>query len=91
MAQEVDHLEAYDIFYSELSSFAHLDVHSADRFLKCPPNGPVWSQRANEYDVGNVFRHAASFLTCYLGLFGREFQMFSEVEVKNCWNVKANP
>jgi len=87
MAVEVDHAEAYDIFYAELSSFAHVDVHLADRFLQRRSDGPVWSQRASEYDVGNVFRYAASFLTCYLKLFGCQFQTWSEEEVQNCWQM----
>ncbi len=90
MAAEVDHAEAYDIFYSELSSFAHGDVHLADRFLQHRPDGPVWSQRAEEGDVGNVFRHAARFLTCYLELFGRMFNTWTEEEVQNCWTVEAD-
>lgn len=89
MAVEVDHVEAYDIFYSELSSFTHVDVHLADRFLQVRPDGPVWSQRAEEGDVGNVFRHAASFLTCYLELFSRQFKVWSEIDVQDCWAVKA--
>src|SRR6185437_1685054 len=39
MANEVDHAEAYDVFYSELSSFAHGNVHLADRFLQSRPDG----------------------------------------------------
>lgn len=89
MAVEVDHVEAYDIFYSELSSFTHVDVHLANRFLRVRPDGPVWSQRAEEGDVGNVFRHAASFLTCYLELFSRQFKVWSEVDVQDCWAVKT--
>jgi len=85
MAAEVNHVEAYDVFYTELSSFTHGDVHLADRFLQHRPDGPVWSQRADEGDVGNVFRHAASFLTCFLELFGRQFSTLSEVEVQGCW------
>ena len=27
MAAKVDHLEAYDVFHAELSSFAHADAH----------------------------------------------------------------
>lgn len=90
MAAEVDHLEAYDTFYAELSSFAHVDVRLADRFLHNRPDGPLWSQRAEEGDVGNVFRYAASFLTCYLELFGRQFKTWSEGEVQKCWQVGAN-
>lgn len=88
MALEVDHAEAYDIFYAELSSFTHVDVHLADRFLQNHTDGPTWSPRAEEYDVGNVFRHAASFLTCYLRLFGRQFHTWSEEQVVNCWKMK---
>ena len=90
MAVAVDHTEAYDIFYSELSSFTHVDVHLADRFLQYRPDGPVWSQRAEESDVGNVFRCAASFLTCYLELFGRQFKTWSEAEVQSCWKICAD-
>lgn len=89
MAVDVDHVEAYDIFYSELSSFTHVDVHLANRFLKVRPDGPVWSQRAEEGDVGNVFRHAASFLTCYLELFSRQFKVWSAVDVQDCWAVNT--
>jgi hypothetical protein len=89
MASEVDHEEAYDIFYSELSSFTHADVHLADRYLKLRPDGPVWSQRASDYDVGNVFRHAASFLTCYLELFGGQFKTWTEAEVTDCWKDRS--
>jgi len=88
MAIEVDHVEAYDIFYAELSSFAHVDVHLADRFLQLRPEGPVWSQRAREFDVGNVFRRGAEFLTCYLKLFGEQFKTWTNTEVQDCWSVK---
>jgi hypothetical protein len=87
LASEVDHLEAYDIFYCELSSFTHVDVHLADRFLQNRPDGYVWSQRAAIGDVGNVFKHAASFLTCYLELFGRQFRTWAEEDVRKCWEV----
>jgi hypothetical protein len=90
MAAEVDHIEAYDIFYAELSSFTHVDVRLADRFLQRRPDGLVWSQRAGEGDVGNVFRHAASFLTCYLELFGRQFKTWPEAEVQKCWHMKTS-
>lgn len=89
MAMEVNHSEAYDIFYADLSSFTHVDVHLADRFLKNRADGPVWSQRAEEYDVGNVFKYAASFMTCYLKLFGEQFKTWSVSEVEECWNVKS--
>jgi hypothetical protein len=90
MASEVDHIEAYDIFYSELSSFTHADVHMADKFLQNRPAGPVWSQRADEGDVGNVFKHAATFLTCYLKLFGKEFNSWTVDEVEKCWDLNGN-
>lgn len=89
IAVAVDHEEAYDIFYSELSSFTHADVHLADRFLKIRPEGVVWSQRAEEGDVGNVFRNAASFLTCGLELFATEFKAWSRDEVLACWKFNS--
>ena len=89
MAAEVDHVEAYDVFYPELSSFTHVDVHLANRFLQARPDGPVWSQRAEEGDVGNVYRHAASFLTCYLELFSCHFKTWSHAEVQECWHMKT--
>jgi hypothetical protein len=87
MAEEVEHVEAYDIFYAELSSFAHGDVHMADRYLRIDSDGPVWTQKSKEADVGNVFRHAASFLTCYLELFGVQFGTWSVADVTECWSV----
>jgi hypothetical protein len=90
IASDVGHEEAYDIFYAELSSFTHADVHLVDRYLQLRPDGPVWSQKASEYDVGNVFRHAASFLTCYLELFGRQFKTWTEAEVSSCWKVSSS-
>ena len=87
MAIEVAHAEAYDIFYAELSSFAHVDVSLADRFLRIKNGGPKWTQRAQDFDVANVFRHAASFLTCYLELFGKQFGSWSEKDVHECWEV----
>jgi len=88
MAVEVDHKEAYDVFYSELSSFAHGDVRLANRFLSVRPEGVGWSNRAREFDVGNVFRHAASFLTCYLELFGHQFNLWDAESVERCWDVE---
>ena len=85
MASEVDHTEAYDVFYSELSSFAHANVRLADRYLQHRTDGPVWSQKAREFDVGNVFRYAANFLTCHLELFGQQFNTWTETEVSDCW------
>lgn len=89
MAADVDHIEAYDLFYAELSSFTHADVHLADRYLQNSPDGPTWSQRANEGDVGNVFRHAASFLTCFFELFSAQFGTWTEAEVRGCWKLDS--
>jgi hypothetical protein len=89
MAKEVDHLEAYEIFYADLSSFAHVNVILANRFLRLKGlsgDGPVWSQRANEFDVANVFRYAAIFLTCFLELFGKEFGLWDTGRIEACWN-----
>jgi hypothetical protein len=90
MSIAVKHKEAYDVFYAELSSFAHVDVRLANRFLRLPADGMSWSQRAREFDVGNVFRHAASFLTCYLELFGRQFSVWDSQTVEKCWNVEES-
>lgn len=89
MAREVDHLEAYDVFYSDLSSFAHVNVLLANRFLRVEPNKIGWSQRANEYDVGNVFRYAAIFFSCLLEHFGKQFGTWTEQDVQACWNIPA--
>jgi hypothetical protein len=88
MAIEVDHEEAYDIFYAELSSFTHVDVNLANRFLRIGPDGLSWSQRPSQFDVGNVFRYAAIFLTCFLELFAEKFDVWSKDEVRKCWDVK---
>ena len=85
MAIEVDHEEAYDIFYADLSSFTHADVRLANRFLRLNSTGMSWSSGASYPDVGGVFRYADIFLSCFLGLFGQEFKMWTEEEVKNCW------
>jgi hypothetical protein len=90
MAVEVAHEEAYDVFYSELSSFTHADVRLANRFLRSPSGDLSWSMRAREFDVGNVFRHAASFLTCYLTLFGQQFDLWQEEDVQRCWDVDGS-
>jgi hypothetical protein len=59
LASEVDHDEAYDTFYAQLSSFTHGDIHSANRFLRLRSDSPFWSQRANWYDVGEVLHAGA--------------------------------
>lgn len=87
MAVDVNHEEAYDIFYSDLSSFVHADVHLADRFLKRDNSGLVWSQRQDEFDVGSVFRYADIFLACFLELFGDQFTLWDKKDVRWCWEV----
>ncbi|MFC1601628.1 DUF5677 domain-containing protein [Candidatus Sumerlaeota bacterium] len=87
MAEDVDHAEAYDVFYSELSSFAHVNVRLADRFLQVRQDGLAWSQRTDEYDFGNVFRHSASFLTCFLELFATQFGTWVQKDVQDCWEI----
>lgn len=89
MAVEVDHEIEYDIFYSELSLFAHANVSLANRFLRIQPDGLSWSQKSSEFDVGNVFRHAAIFFTCFLNLFGDEFNAWSENVVAKCWEFPS--
>jgi hypothetical protein len=73
LAKEVDHFEAYEIFYSELSSFSHIDIHLADQFLKVKADGPVWTQRADDHQVGDVFRYSITFMTCFLDLMADQF------------------
>lgn len=85
MAIEVDHAESYELFYADLSSFAHADVRLANRFLKLPAEGPVLSQSADEADVANVFRYAATFLTCFLQLFGTETKLWGTEAPLQCW------
>ena len=87
MSVDVDHEEAYDVFYAELSSFAHGDVRLANRFLRLSGNDMSWSHRATEGDAGKVFRHAAAFLTCYLEFFGREFEIWAPPAVEECWKT----
>jgi hypothetical protein len=89
MAKEVDHLEAYDVFYADLSSFTHVSVNLANKFLRLKPEGIGWSQRAHEADVGNVFRYAAIFLTCLLEHFGTQFGTWTKQDVERCWYFPA--
>lgn len=85
MAIEVDHEEAYDIFYAELSSYTHVDVRLANRFLHINPDGLSWSTRPSQYDKANVFRHAATFLNCYMELFTSQFKVWSKEQIETCW------
>ncbi len=90
LAVEVDHKEAYEVFYSELSSFTHGDVSLANRFLRLDTKGIRWTMRSNEFDVGNVFRFAATFFTCFLELFGKQFNTWEENDIYKCWKVNNN-
>lgn len=85
LASEVDHVEAYDTFYSPLSSFVHADVHLANKFLHLSQNSLSWTQRANQYDVGEVFHDAASFMSCYMELFGLQFGVWTDDAIRVCW------
>jgi hypothetical protein len=84
MAIEVDHEEAYDIFYADLSSFTHADVRLADRFLRLKPKGMSWTLQAHEVDTGGVFRYAVIFLSCFLTLFGEEFKLWTKEVINTC-------
>lgn len=87
LADEVQHKEAYDTFYSDLSSFTHGDVRLANRFLRIQPDCLQWTQRANPFDAGKVLHDASSFLTCYLKLFGSQFHVWNSNTVEACWNT----
>jgi hypothetical protein len=86
MATEVGHLEAYEVFYADLSSYTHVDVMLANRFLRLKSDGPMWTMRADEFDVGNVFRYAATFLTCFFQLFGSQFSVWDQAKIMSCWD-----
>ena len=86
LASDVDHMEAYDTFYSALSSFAHADVLMANRFLRPSPDSLYWTQRANWRDVGEVLHDAGSFMSCYLKLFGSQFGVWTDDTVDACWD-----
>ena len=86
MAKEVNHEIEYDLFYSDLSNFTHGSVKLANRFLKIKEGEPLWSMRSDETDVGFIFRYAATFLSCFLSLFGKEFKVDIDKEIESCWN-----
>ena len=86
MAEAVDHKEAYDFIYVRLSNFTHGNIDLADRFLHNNKNGPFWSVRSKSGDVGYLFRDIATILQCFLTLFGTQFQIDWDAEIKNCWN-----
>lgn len=85
MAIEVNHEEAYDLFYADLSSFTHADVRLADRFLHLNSDGISWSSQSRDQDICGVFRYADIFLDCFLRFFGREFNTWPEKLVGDCW------
>jgi len=85
MACEVDHEIEYDIFYSGLSSFTHANVRLADQFLRFSPSGLSWTQKSVDFHVGNVFRYAATFFSCFLGLFGVQFGTWTEQDIAKYW------
>ncbi|MBI5163757.1 MAG: hypothetical protein HY985_07625 [Magnetospirillum sp.] len=87
LATATGHEAAYDIFYSKLSSFTHIDVLSANQFLRLRPNGLTFTQRATPFHVGEVLHDAASFLTCYLRLFGTQFDVWDDAAVSACWDA----
>jgi hypothetical protein len=87
MAIDVNHEEAYDVMYTELSSYTHVDVRLANKFLRIESDGLSWSQGSREFDVGNVFRDAATFLTCFLELFANQFNVWNKDDLDTCWNI----
>lgn len=89
MAGKVDHEIEYDLFYSELSSYTHCDVRLADQFLHATNSGIIWSQKAKPYDVGCVLRYAATFLSCFLTLYGQQFDLWTEENIAEIWKRAA--
>ncbi len=87
MAVEVDHEEPYDVFYADLSSFTHADVRLADRFLRVHADGMLWTAKSLPQDVGGVFRYADIFLDCLMRLFGKEFNSWTDKDVRDCWPI----
>ena len=90
MARQVDHVEAYDVFYSDLSSYTHADVHLADSFLHLSNEGNRWTIRAHEEDFAFVARYAITFLDCFLTLFGTQFKSWSTNDVSSAWLFPEN-
>jgi len=89
MAREVDHLEAYDIFYADLSAIAHVSVPLITDFLQKGIDGVrTITTRSSEGNVGNVYRYTATFFTCLLELFGKQFAVWSDEDVSQCWEVE---
>ena len=90
MAKEVDHTEAYDTFYADLSSFTHVNVEMANRLLRLGDGKATWTQRASEFDVGSVFRYPAIFLSCFLEFFGQEMRAWEREAVTACWDISVD-
>jgi hypothetical protein len=90
MARAVDHVEAYDVFYSDLSSYTHADVHLADSFLKIGDSDRSWSMKAHEGDFAFVVQYALSFFECFLTLFGSQFNTWKPSDVSACWALPGS-
>ena len=93
MAKEVDHELEYDISYSRLSSFIIADPRSTVQFLKKESSGQIITPRSEDYEEGFIFSNSATFLDCFLRLFGNEFNLWTEEEVDACWkfDTDGNP
>jgi len=85
IAEKVNHEAAYDLFYADLSSFAHADVRLPDRFLRINQDGMHWTDKARPHDVFKVFEYSIIFLECFLRLFGRQFGSWKEKELIEVW------
>ena len=55
------------------------------RFLKIKSEDILWSMKANEYDIANIFRYAATFFSCFLELFGEQFKTWKLTDIEDCW------
>lgn len=86
--KDVDCEEPFDILYSELSSFTHIDVSVVNMYLKTKSGKISLDMKANVHDVNNVFRYAVMFLTDFLKLFGEEFNTWQKLDVDNCWEFE---
>lgn len=89
MAKAVDHEMEYDLFYSDLSNFVHGNIALADRFLRADRDGLLWSVRARDEDVGGVFRYVATFFSCFLELYGRQFNLKLDSQIESLWDSCA--
>lgn len=78
MAEALNHTEAYDVFYSELCSFAHVDVRLAAHYATPTALG-------QEVGLGFVLRYAAIFLTCYLTFYAGQVSTWPTEAIERCW------